>query len=140
MTSLDVEKIRADFPILDRQINGQPLIYLDSGNTSQKPRQVIDAVREHYERHNANVARSVHTLGTEATEAYERSRVKIAAFVGASDAGEIVFAKNSTEAINLVAHAFSAGAADPRLPLRAPGPVRMPQMRHPPHTPPRPLA
>ena len=82
MTELDVEKVRADFPILDRQINGKPLVYLDSGNTSQKPRQVIDAVREHYERHNANVARSVHTLGTEATEAYERARGKIAAFVG----------------------------------------------------------
>src|SRR3954464_10113738 len=108
MTGLDVESLRKDFPILDRTINGKPLVYLDSGNTSQKPRQVIDAVREHYERHNANVARSVHTLGTEATEAYERARGKVAAFVGASAATEIVFAKNSTEALNLVAHAFSA--------------------------------
>jgi cysteine desulfurase/selenocysteine lyase len=130
MTTLDVEKIRADFPILDRQINGKPLIYLDSGNTSQKPRQVIDAMREHYERHNANVARSVHTLGTEATEAYERARAKIAAFVGAADAGEIVFAKNSTEAINLVAHAFSANADDPRLRLGPGDEIVISEMEH----------
>jgi cysteine desulfurase/selenocysteine lyase len=130
MTSLDVEKIRADFPILDRQINGKPLIYLDSGNTSQKPRQVIDAMREHYERHNANVARSVHTLGTEATEAYERARAKIAAFVGAADAGEIVFAKNSTEAINLVAHAFTGIADDPRLRLGPGDEIVISEMEH----------
>jgi len=130
MASLDVEKIRADFPILDRQINGHPLIYLDSGNTSQKPRQVIDAIREHYERHNANVARSVHTLGTEATEAYERARAKIAAFVGAADAGEIVFAKNSTEAINLVAHAFSGIADDPRLRLGPGDEIVISEMEH----------
>jgi len=130
MTSLDVEKIRADFPILDRQINGKPLVYLDSGNTSQKPRQVIDAIREHYERHNANVARSVHTLGTEATEAYERARAKIAAFVGASDAAEIVFAKNSTEAINLVAHAFSGIADDPRLRLGPGDEIVISEMEH----------
>jgi cysteine desulfurase / selenocysteine lyase len=130
MTTLDVEKIRADFPILDRQINGKPLIYLDSGNTSQKPRQVIEAIREHYERHNANVARSVHTLGTEATEAYERARAKIAAFVGAADAGEIVFAKNSTEAINLVAHAFSGAADDPRLRLGPGDEIVISEMEH----------
>ncbi len=104
--AFDVEKIRADFPILDRLVNGKPLVYLDSGNTSQKPRQVLDAMREHYERHNGNVARSVHTLGTEATEAYEAARARIAAFIGASP-DELVFTKNSTEAINLVAYAFS---------------------------------
>jgi cysteine desulfurase/selenocysteine lyase len=103
----DVEKIRADFPILDRQINGHPLVYLDSANTSQKPRQVLDAVSEHYERHNANVARSVHTLGTESTAAYEGARAKVAAFIGATSPDEIVFTKNSTEAINLVAHSFT---------------------------------
>ena len=70
----DVEKVRADFPILGREINGHRLVYLDSGNTSQKPRQVIDAVSEHLAQHNANVARSVHTLGTEATAAYEGAR------------------------------------------------------------------
>src|SRR4051794_40129717 len=130
MAALDVESVRKDFPILDRQINGKPLVYLDSGNTSQKPRQVIDAMREHYERHNANVARSVHTLGTEATEAYERSRAKIATFVGAADPGEIVFAKNSTEAINLVAHAFTADADDPRLRLGPGDEIVISEMEH----------
>jgi cysteine desulfurase/selenocysteine lyase len=130
VTAFDVEKIRADFPILDRQINGRPLVYLDSGNTSQKPRQVIDAIREHYERHNANVARSVHTLGTEATEAYERARSKVAAFVGAADASEIVFSKNSTEALNLVAHAFSAQADDPRFRLGPGDEIVISEMEH----------
>src|SRR5262245_42707664 len=109
MDALDVEKIRADFPILDRTVNGKPLVYLDSANTSQKPRQVLDVLREHYERHNGNVARSVHTLGTEATEAYEDARAKVAVFVGAAGPDEIVFTKNSTEALNLVAYAFSNG-------------------------------
>ncbi len=104
--TLDVEKIRADFPILHREIHGRRLVYLDSGNTSQKPQPVIDAVREHFERHNANVARSVHTLGTEATAAYEGAREKVARFVNASSAEEIVFTKNATEAINLVAHSL----------------------------------
>jgi cysteine desulfurase/selenocysteine lyase len=103
--SFDVAKVRADFPILDREINGHPLVYLDSGNTSQKPRQVLDVLRDQYERHNANVSRSVHTLGTEATAAYEGARAKIAAFIGAPSADEVVFTKNSTEAINLVAYA-----------------------------------
>jgi cysteine desulfurase/selenocysteine lyase len=105
--TFDVDRIRKDFPILDREINGHPLVYLDSANTSQKPVQVLDALREHYERHNANVSRSVHTLGTEATSAYEEARGKVAAFIGAASPDEIVFTKNSTEAINLVAH--SAG-------------------------------
>src|SRR5689334_10027402 len=103
---LDVEKIRADFPILDREVNGHRLVYLDSGNTSQKPRQVLDAMNEHLARHNGNVARSVHTLGTESTMAYEGARAKVAAFIGARSADEIVFTKNSTEAINLVAYSF----------------------------------
>ena len=77
--ALDAAAIRADFPIFEREINGFPLVYLDSGNTSQKPRRVIDTIRDHYERHNGNVARSVHTLGTEATEAYEGARAKVAA-------------------------------------------------------------
>jgi cysteine desulfurase/selenocysteine lyase len=109
----DVAAVRADFPIFDRLINGRPLVYLDSANTSQKPRVVIDALREHYERHNANVARSVHTLGTEATQAYEGARAKVAAFIGAATPDEVVFAKNSTEAINLVAYAFSNATATP---------------------------
>jgi cysteine desulfurase/selenocysteine lyase len=102
--TFDVARIRADFPILEREVNGHPLVYLDSANTSQKPRQVLEAMRAHQERHNGNVSRSVHTLGTEATSAYEDARAKIAAFVGAASADEIVFTKNSTEAINLVAY------------------------------------
>jgi len=106
VAGFDVEKIRADFPILDRRVNGHPLVYLDSGNTSQKPRPVLDALAEHYSQHNGNVARAVHTLGTEATTAYEGARAKIAAFVGAGTPDEIVFTKNSTEAINLVAYSY----------------------------------
>jgi cysteine desulfurase/selenocysteine lyase len=130
MNALDVDAVRKDFPILDREVNGNPLVYLDSGNTSQKPRQVIDAVREHYELHNANVARSVHTLGTEATEAFEGARGKVAAFVGAGTAAEIVFTKNSTEAINLVAHAFSAAADDPRLRIGPGDEIVITEMEH----------
>ena len=107
--ALDVEAVRADFPILDREVNGRRMVYLDSGNTSHKPRQVLDALAEHYARHNANVAGSVHTLGTEATEAYEGAREKVAAFIGAATPDEVVFTKNSTEAINLVAYAFTNG-------------------------------
>jgi cysteine desulfurase/selenocysteine lyase len=103
--TFDVARIRADFPILDRQVNGHPLVYLDSANTSQKPRQVLEIMRQHNERHNGNVSRSVHTLGTEATSAYEGARAKLAAFVNAASPDEIVFTKNSTEAINLVAYA-----------------------------------
>jgi len=102
--TFDVARVRADFPILEREVNGHPLVYLDSANTSQKPRQVLEAMREHNERHNGNVSRSVHTLGTEATTAYEEARAKIAAFVNAGTPDEIVFTKNSTEALNLVAH------------------------------------
>jgi cysteine desulfurase/selenocysteine lyase len=104
--SFDVEAVRADFPILGRQVNGHPLVYLDSGNTSQKPQSVIEAMALHYAAHNANVARSVHALGTEATAAYEGARAKVAAFIGAASPDEVVFTKNSTEAINLVAHSY----------------------------------
>jgi len=105
--TFDVARVRADFPIFEREVNGHPLVYLDSANTSQKPRQVLEAMRVHNERHNGNVSRSVHTLGTEATTAYEGARAKVAAFVNAGTPDEIVFTKNSTEALNLVAH--SAG-------------------------------
>ncbi len=104
----DVEKIRKDFPILGREVNGYPVAYLDSANTSQKPRQVLDVLDEHYTWHNANVARSVHTLGTESTMAYEGARARLATFIGAASPDEIVFTKNSTEAINLVAHSYGA--------------------------------
>jgi cysteine desulfurase/selenocysteine lyase len=130
----DVSKVRADFPILDREINGHPLVYLDSANTSHKPRQVLDVLREHYERHNANVSRSVHTLGTEATEAYEGARAKVAAFINAPSPDEVVFTKNSTEAINLVAYAFSNASAsahgDPRFRLGPGDEVVISEMEH----------
>jgi cysteine desulfurase / selenocysteine lyase len=104
---LDVEAIRADFPALARTVrNGNPLIYLDSGATSQKPVQVLDAERSFYERHNGAAHRGAHLLSEEGTEIYEGARAKIAAFIGA-DIGEVVFTKNATEAINLVAYAMS---------------------------------
>src|SRR5919112_4594983 len=128
--TFDVAAIRADFPIFEREINGFPLVYLDSGNTSQKPRQVIDTISRHYEWHNGNVARSVHTLGTEATEAYEGARAKVAAFIGAAAAEEVVFTKNSTEAINLVAHAFAERAADDRFRLGPGDEIVISEMEH----------
>jgi cysteine desulfurase / selenocysteine lyase len=105
---LDVERIRKDFPILERMLPGDlPLVYLDSANTSQKPRQVIDTIADFYARHNANVARAVHTLGQEATERFEGARDKVAGFVGAPRREEIVFTKNSSEALNLVANVLA---------------------------------
>ncbi|HEY3502471.1 MAG TPA: cysteine desulfurase [Actinocatenispora sp.] len=128
----DVAKVRADFPILTREIDGHPLVYLDSANTSQKPRQVLDTLAEFYERHNANVARAVHTLGTEATEAYEGARAKVARFIGAGAPGEVVFTKNSSEAMNLVAYAFGhAGPdVDPRFRLGPGDEVVISEMEH----------
>jgi cysteine desulfurase / selenocysteine lyase len=103
---LDVEAIRADFPALARTVrNDKPLIYLDSGATSQKPVQVLDAEREFYERHNSAAHRGTHLLGEEATDVYETARAKVAAFIGA-DPSEVVFTKNATEAVNLVAYAM----------------------------------
>ena len=131
--TLDVAKIREDFPILSREINGYPLVYLDSANTSQKPRQVIHTMTQHYARHNANVARAVHTLGTEATEAYEAARAKIATFIGAGSPDEVVFTKNSSEAINLVAYAFAnttSGGGDPRFTLGPGDEVVITEMEH----------
>ena len=134
LARLDVDAIRADFPILGREVNGHPLVYLDSANTSQKPRQVIDAMREHLERHNANVARSVHTLGTEATAAYDNARAKVAAFVGARSPDEIVFTKNSTEAINLVAYSMLTSSltagTDARLRLGPGDEIVISEMEH----------
>jgi cysteine desulfurase / selenocysteine lyase len=109
---LDVEAIRADFPALARTVrNGNPLIYLDSGATSQKPVQVLDAERSFYERHNGAAHRGTHLLGEEATDVYEGARAKVAAFIGA-DVGEVVFTKNATEAINLVAYTMQASPGD----------------------------
>ncbi len=112
----DVDKIRADFPILSRRLaDDRPLVYLDSANTSQKPRQVLDVLAEHYSQHNANVARAVHQLGAEATEAYEGARTKIGQFIGAPRREEVVFTKNSTEALNLVANVLAWARGDRRV-------------------------
>ncbi|GAB3622098.1 cysteine desulfurase [Mariniluteicoccus endophyticus] len=105
---LDVEAVRRDFPILSRTEGDRPVVYLDSANTSQKPRQVVDAIAEHYLDHNANVARAMHLLGAEATEAFEGGRAKVASFIGASRSEEIVFTKNASEALNLCAQTLGA--------------------------------
>src|SRR5690606_14450705 len=131
---LQVERVRADFPILAREVNGRPMAYLDSAATSQKPQVVLDALARHYTMHNANVSRPVHTVGTEATEAYERARATVAEFVGAPAVDEIVFTKNSTEAINLVAYAMlaaSVAGGDPRLRLGPGDEVVISEMEHP---------
>jgi cysteine desulfurase/selenocysteine lyase len=103
---LDAYKIREDFPILKRRINGNQLIYFDNAATSQKPRQVIDAVKEFYENHNANVHRAVHTLSLEASELYEDAHEEVVEFIHAKSMEEIVFVRGTTEAINLVAYAW----------------------------------
>jgi cysteine desulfurase / selenocysteine lyase len=135
--ALDVAAIRADFPILSRTVRGgRALVYLDSGATSQRPRQVLDAERAFTERHNAAVHRGAHQLAEEATDAYEAARARIAAFVGAG-ADEVVFTKNATEGINLVAYAFSnasVGAAlgpeAERFGLRPGGEIVVTELEH----------
>lgn len=107
--NFDVANIRADFPIFERTVGSKPLVYLDSANTSQKPRQVVDAIAEHYLQHNANVARAMHMLGGEATAAFEGARAKVANFIGAARPEEIVFTKNASEAVNLLANVLGAG-------------------------------
>src|SRR5579872_3554305 len=103
---LDAAKLREDFPILRRRVRGKPLVYLDNAATTQKPRQVIEALTRFYEEHNANVHRGVHTLSDEATQAVEDSRRKVAAFIGAPKPECVIFTRNATESINLVAHAW----------------------------------
>jgi cysteine desulfurase/selenocysteine lyase len=130
--ALDVELIRKDFPILERRLAGDtPLVYLDSANTSQKPRAVLDAIADHYERHNANVARAVHQLGEEATAAYEGARDKVAAFIGAPSRDEVIFTKNASESLNLVAHTLASGLADdPRYRLGPGDEIVITEMEH----------
>lgn len=104
----DLAVIRLDFPILERTLAGnRPLVYLDSANTSQKPQVVIDTMVDHLERHNANIARAMHQLGAEATEAFESGRDKVAAFLGAPSRDEVIFTKNASEALNLVANVLA---------------------------------
>ena len=106
LTPVDWARVRGDFPLLAREVHGKPLVYLDSANTSQKPAQVIEAVDDFYRRHNANVSRAVHALGSEATEAYEGARRKLAAFLNVR-ADELVLCSGTTFAINLVAYSWA---------------------------------
>jgi cysteine desulfurase/selenocysteine lyase len=103
---LDVAAVRADFPILNRRVHGRPLIYLDNAATTQKPAAVIEAEADVYRQYNANVHRAIHTLGEEATAAYEQARAKVAAFLGAPDPRGVIFVRNATEALNLIAWAW----------------------------------
>jgi len=108
---LDAQAVRADFPIMSREVHGKPLVYLDSAATAQKPTQVIEAVRDYYGRINANVHRGVHLLSQEATEAYEGAREKLRAFISAESTKEVIYTSGTTDGINLVSQAF----ARPRL-------------------------
>lgn len=109
----ELEVVRKDFPILERTVqDGRALIYLDSANTSQKPQIVIDAMVDHLERHNANVARAMHTLGAESTEAFEGARDVVASFLGAPSRDEVIFTKNASEALNLVANSLAWATGD----------------------------
>ncbi|MBA3649727.1 MAG: cysteine desulfurase [Chitinophagales bacterium] len=105
-SALDIDSIRSQFPILKRQVNGVPLIYLDNAATSQKPQSVIDAITNYYSELNANIHRGVHTLSQQATDAYEQSRQTIAAFINAEQHHEIIFTRGTTESINLVSNCF----------------------------------
>lgn len=104
--SFDIKKIRADFPILSRKVNGKPLVYFDNGATAQKPKEVIDAITNYYENQNANIHRGVHTLSQEITVAYENSRSTIQKHLNAKYAHEIIFTKGTSDSINLVASSF----------------------------------
>jgi len=110
---IDVEAVRKEFPILSREVHGVPLVYLDSANSAQKPQVVIDAEADLYAHHYANVARAVHTLGSEATAAYEGARDAVAGFLNAPGRDEVVFTKNISEALNLLAYSFSNAATFP---------------------------
>jgi cysteine desulfurase/selenocysteine lyase len=102
----DVQRIRADYPILKQKVHGKPLVYLDNAASAQKPRVVLDALRHYYENDHANVHRAVHTLSERATEAYEEARLRAQRFIGASCLREVIFTRGTTEGINLVAHTF----------------------------------
>src|SRR6478672_591278 len=123
-TGLDVARVKKDFPLLQQQVDGHRLVYLDSAASSQKPQQVLDAMDEVYTTYFANVHRSVYKIAAEATERYEQARGKIASFVGSPSTSSIVFTKNVTEAINLVA--YSWGRAN----LRAGDAVVLTEMEH----------
>ena len=106
---LNIESIRKDFPILQRKVHNNPLVYLDNASTSQKPRQVIEAIDFYYKNYNANIHRSIHELGEEATAKYEEAHQKTADFINADSYQNIVFTKNTTESLNLAAYSLTAG-------------------------------
>ena len=124
LDKLDVDRIREDFPILQRMIYGKRLVYLDSAATTQKPEQVIKAISHHYRDTNANVHRGIYALSAEATDLYEGTRSKVASFIGAPAADQIIFTRNATEAINLVAHAWGTSQ------LRAGDEILLTEMEH----------
>ncbi|MGH3098313.1 MAG: cysteine desulfurase [Streptosporangiales bacterium] len=135
LTPFDVDLVRKDFPILERTVHDdRRLVYLDSANTSQKPQPVLDTLDDFLERHNANIHRATHALGEEATEAYEGARLKVSRFLGAADETEVVFTKNISEAINLVAYAMgnaTAGASsDERFHLGPGDEIVITEMEH----------
>ena len=103
---MDIEKIRKDFPILNVKVHGKPLVYLDNAATTQKPKVVIDAITDYYENYNANIHRSIHKLGEEATKAYEEAHRKVADFINA-DFEEVIFTKSTTESLNLLAYSLT---------------------------------
>lgn len=114
-SALDVEAIRRDFPILHQEVHGRPLVYLDNAASSQKPRAVIEALDEYYRRYNANVHRGIHTLSERAGQAYEKARRKVARFINARSVKEVIWTRNTTESINLVAYSWgraNIGAGD----------------------------
>jgi len=111
---LDVAAIRRDFPILQRRVHDKPLVYLDNAATSQKPRQVIQALVDYYEQSNANIHRGIHTLAEEATGLYEDARAKAARFIGANSSDEVILTRNTTEALNLVAYTWASDNIGPR--------------------------
>lgn len=124
MTNNDWMKVRADFPILDQQVNGKPLIYFDNAASSQKPRAVIAALAHYYEHDNANVHRGLHELSSRATDAFEGARMKVAKYLGASQTEEIIFTRGTTEAINLVANTWGVRN------LRADDVILLTEMEH----------
>jgi cysteine desulfurase/selenocysteine lyase len=107
MNGFDAAAIRQDFPIFERTVNGKPLVYLDSAATSQKPEAVLNALDDYYRRYNANIHRGIYTIAEEATAAYEGARSKVADFLGTTDTGEVIFTRNTTESINLVAYSWA---------------------------------
>ena len=103
---LDINKIRKQFPILNRKVNGEKLTYLDNGATSQKPQSVIDAIDNYYKEENSNVHRGIHLLSELATDKFEKTRIAVQLFIGAKHNHEIIFTKGTTDSINLVANGF----------------------------------